>query len=104
MDVDIQFNLMFPRLAPDVIVHVHDIFLPYDYPEWWRNRMYSEQNALVGWLCSGYFEVVYPGQYASRNLSADWKPLVAAFPLFAEEAAGSIWLRRDAGRGAGTGD
>ena len=32
MDVDIQLNRIFPVLRPGVIVHRHDIFLPYDYP------------------------------------------------------------------------
>ena len=63
MDVDIQFNRLFPRLKPGVIVHIHDIFLPDDYPPPWRVRNYSEQNALVGWLVSGYFEILWPGRY-----------------------------------------
>jgi len=92
MDVDIEFNIFFPRLASGVIVHVHDVFLPYDYP--WRYRMYSEQNALIGWLYSGYFNVLYPGYYASRRHAAAWDRLAARFAPLADRAAGSIWLKR----------
>jgi hypothetical protein len=28
-------------------VHLHDIFLPWDYPEEWRGRYYSEQYLLA---------------------------------------------------------
>jgi Methyltransferase domain len=37
---------VFPRLRPGVRVHVHDVFLPFDYPEAWAWRYYSEQYML----------------------------------------------------------
>jgi predicted O-methyltransferase YrrM len=92
MDVDIQFNRLFPRLKPGVIVHIHDIFLPDDYPPTWRNRHYTEQNALVGWLVSGFFEIVWPAQYAltrHRQLVNDALSDIAPTPQ-----GGSVWLRR----------
>jgi hypothetical protein len=100
MDVDIQFNRIFPTLPAGVLVHVHDIFLPYDYPpnlkKWW----FSEQNALVGWIVSGYFDVVFPSHYAQRcyaDLISDrlGQPLASLF----QRNAGSIWLRRAAPSG-----
>lgn len=92
MDVDIQFNRLFPRLKPGVIVHVHDIFLPDDYPPHWRLRFYSEQNALVGWLVSRYFEILWPGQYVVTR----HRDLVdqAVGGLAEVRGAGSLWLRR----------
>lgn len=36
-----------PRLAKGVIVHIHDIYLPYDYPEFMCERFYSEQYGLA---------------------------------------------------------
>lgn len=92
MDVDIQFNRMFPRLAPGVLVHVHDVFLPDDYPAHWRVRNYSEQNALIGWILGGYFDVVFPSQYAlTRHLDAVRHVAEAIAPL---NGGGSLWLRR----------
>ncbi|MBU7579422.1 MAG: class I SAM-dependent methyltransferase [Porphyrobacter sp.] len=45
-DVLVEFQQIIPRLAPGVIVHVHDIFTPRDYPEkWLRNDrlLWNEQ-------------------------------------------------------------
>jgi predicted O-methyltransferase YrrM len=92
MDVDIQFNRLFPRLKRGVIVHVHDIFLPDDYPPHWRVRNYSEQNALIGWLISNYFEIIWPGQYVvTRHADAVHRALG---DLGDVAKGGSLWLRK----------
>ncbi|MEM6465240.1 MAG: class I SAM-dependent methyltransferase, partial [Pseudomonadota bacterium] len=94
MDVDIQFNRMFPVLSPGTLVHVHDIFLPDGYPESWSDRLYSEQNALIGWIMSGFFEVLYPGYYVATRMVDDLKTqLGPLMPEAPERNAGSIWLR-----------
>jgi Methyltransferase domain len=49
-DVAIMFLEVLPRLKPGVWVHIHDIFLPSDYPpEWGDNRQdyYTEQYMLA---------------------------------------------------------
>ena len=94
MDVDIEFNMMFPVLTPGVIVHVHDIFLPYDYPVRWGSRMYSEQNGLIGWLCAGYFDVLYPGHFASQQHDGAWRMLAQELEFLTNPSAGSMWLER----------
>ena len=92
MDVDIQFNRLFPRLKPGVLVHIHDIFLPDDYPDYWRVRHYSEQNALIGWLMGRYFEILWPGRYV---LTRHYRELNAAVGHIAELiGGGSMWLRK----------
>lgn len=93
MDVDIQFNRMFPRLKPGVIVHVHDIFLPDDYPPHWRVRNYSEQNALMGWLVSGYFDILWPGRYVVTRHQDRIQRGFHGFDL-QDGRAGSLWLQR----------
>ena len=60
-----------------------------------RRWSFSEQNALIGWIVSGYFETVFPAYYA-RQVHAE---LVEAafgreFPPIAHSGPGSIWLRR----------
>ena len=95
MDVDIQFNRFFPALRPGVIVHVHDIFLPYGYPDDWSRRFYSEQNALIGWILSGYFDVIFPGHYATRAHGAALEEKLGRhLPALAASQSGSVWLRR----------
>jgi hypothetical protein len=46
-DVDILFNHVLPGLRRGVLVHVHDIFLPDDYPPEWEWRGYNEQLGLT---------------------------------------------------------
>lgn len=93
MDVDIQFNRMFPRLKRGVIVHLHDIFLPDDYPPHWNDRNYSEQNALVGWIVSGYFDVLWPGRYVVTRRDAQVQASFGDCDL-GPGTAGSFWLRK----------
>lgn len=45
-DVTVFFLEVIPRLAAGVIVQVHDIFWPLDYPAEWGARFYSEQYLL----------------------------------------------------------
>ena len=45
-DVTVLFLEVLPRLAPGVLVHVHDVFLPWDYPAEWADRLYAEQYLL----------------------------------------------------------
>lgn len=94
MDVDIEFNFLFPVLKPGVIVHIHDIFLPFGYPDIWGDRVYSEQNALPGWIISGYFDLVFGGQFATRRLGSAWNQVAAAFPPLRASGSGSLWLKR----------
>lgn len=94
-DTDIEFNRMFPELPKGAIVHIHDIFLPDDYPPNWFDRRYSEQNALIGWIMSGYFDVIYPGYYlATRMEDALNETFGDLMPRIPRENAGSIWLRK----------
>ena len=92
MDVDIQFNRVFPRLKKGVIVHIHDIFLPDDYPMHWRVRNYSEQNALIGWLLTGAFEIIWPSQYVFTRHTALLKASLGDICPIA--GGGSLWLRK----------
>jgi Methyltransferase domain len=73
-DVTVFFLEVLPRLKPGVIIHVHDIFLPYDYPPAWTKRVYSEQYMLAATLVFGQnLEVLFPGYY------------VAIDPIFGKE-------------------
>lgn len=48
-DVLTLYQGVIPRLAPGVVVHAHDIFTPFDYPEKWLRadrRLWNEQYLL----------------------------------------------------------
>lgn len=52
-DVTVFFTEILPMLPAGTLVGVHDIFLPYDYPQIWLGRWYSEQYLLASWLLGG---------------------------------------------------
>lgn len=71
-DVTVFFLEILPRLRPGVLVHVHDIFLPDDYPPYWEYRYYphrywSEQYLLASSLLAGHsgYDIVLPNYYIS---------------------------------------
>jgi hypothetical protein len=67
-DVVHLFFEVLPRRAPGVVVHVHDIFLPHDYPREWaitENRSWNEQYLLRALLMySTAFEVLFGACHA----------------------------------------
>ncbi|MDE2256894.1 MAG: class I SAM-dependent methyltransferase, partial [Xanthomonadaceae bacterium] len=62
-DVNYLYFEVLPRLASGVCVHIHDIFLPHDYPREWvlgENRSWNEQYLLRALLMhSSAFRVVF---------------------------------------------
>ena len=68
-DVTVFFLEILPRLKSGVTVHLHDIFLPFDYPRLWMDRHYSEQYLLAAYLLAGYsrIEVLLPLAYMSQH-------------------------------------
>jgi predicted O-methyltransferase YrrM len=94
-DVDLLVNHIMPDLAQGVLVHVHDIFLPDDYPTAWAWRGYGEQLALVGQITSGAWQPLF----ASRYMVTRWpetlaKSAVGPLPLMPGALETSLWLRR----------
>lgn len=69
-DVLTEYLSIIPRLKPGVIVHVHDIFTPYDYPKKWvveDLRFWNEQYILEALLSGGKLEVLLANYYLSQN-------------------------------------
>jgi hypothetical protein len=83
-----------PRLSAGTILHVHDVFLPFEYPrEWlvdfgWKwNEQYLVQALLQD---SAAIEVLWPGYYLERTLM-NFKD---HFPAMRKGHATSLWLRK----------
>ncbi len=70
-DATVFFLDVLPRLKPGVVVHIHDIFWPFDYPSHWRARYYSEQYLLAAYLLAGFsrMKVLLPLAYVSSDPS-----------------------------------
>src|SRR5205085_7340172 len=68
-DVAVLFLDVLPRLKPGVLVHIHDIYLPSDYPPRIIDWYYSEQYMLAAALLAGHqnFRVLLPGHYVASQ-------------------------------------
>jgi hypothetical protein len=95
-DVQYLFLEVVPRLAPGVYVHVHDIFMPAEYPRSWvmkEHRFWTEQYLLQAFLAfNSAWEVVWAGSYMHLQHP---KELAAAFRSYGPtRSPGSFWIRR----------
>jgi hypothetical protein len=96
-DATVFFFEVLPRLRPGVLVHIHDIVLPRDYPPQWRYRWYSEQYLLAAFLLANpaRFEVVLPNAFvdADPDLRAVAEPLWRRLGVTEHYLPASFWLR-----------
>jgi hypothetical protein len=92
-DVTVFFLELMPRLKAGTIVHIHDIFLPLDYPPAWSKRMYSEQYMLATMLLCPQpsFKVLLPNCFVCND--ADLQSRVESFLVPAGWAGGSFWIK-----------
>jgi Methyltransferase domain len=94
-DVNYLFLEVLPRLNPGVIVHVHDIFLPFEYRRDWvlnEFRFWTEQYLLHAFLTfNSAFEVLLANYYLSEYHQ---EQLRAVFPDLPRWIGGSFWMRR----------
>jgi hypothetical protein len=86
-----------PRLAPGVVVHFHDVFLPWDYPRSWVESFeafsYAEQYLLQAFLTFNERFRVLCAAYALAR--ADPGRLRATIPSVQEGVfPRAFWLRR----------
>ena len=94
-DVDDLFNRVMPTLPPGVLVHIHDIFLPDDYPVIWDWRGYNEQLGVAAMLSGGGFEILFASHYvATRMRDQLAASAVARLPAKAGAMPASLWLRK----------
>jgi hypothetical protein len=73
MGGDVLYEILeiLPRLSKGVYVHIHDIFLPYEYPEPWLKEQkwfWAEQYLLQAFLqFNETFEIVWASHYMHRT-------------------------------------
>ncbi len=93
-DVDLLLNKVIPTLPAGVWIHVHDIFLPEDYPVSWDWRGYNEQQGFAA-LITGGFAPVFASAWARSALAERLGRSVMkdiTVPEGAFEA--SLWLKK----------
>ncbi len=87
-----------PFLKKGVIVHIHDIYLPYDYPQFMCDRFYSEQYGLAMYLLanSEKYESILPNYfiYEDQELKKQIEPIWNHPNLEGvERHGGSFWIK-----------
>jgi hypothetical protein len=93
-DVDRLLNNVLPRLPKGTLVHIHDIFLPDDYPPDWHWRGYNEQSAVLPLLIGGAYRPLFASRYVQTRMQKELAAsLVATLPC-QENLATSLWLEK----------
>ncbi len=97
---DVNFIVLnvLPRLRPGVVVHIHDVFLPFEYPRDFAEKygLYWNEQYLVQAFLSmnpGY-EVLLSGAALTRLRRSDFLSRVP--PGVPAEGSGAFWIRRTA--------
>lgn len=93
-DVDQLFNRILPALPKGVLVHIHDIFLPDDYPADWAWRGYNEQLAVLPLISSGAYRPLFASHFAATRLTKEMAASVAATLPSSKAPATSLWLEK----------
>jgi hypothetical protein len=94
-DVNFLFLQIIPNLKPGVIIHVHDIFFPNEYPREWvlgRLNFWSEQYLLQAFLSfNNEFEVLLCNSFLATKYK---KQMMETFPKSPWCGGSSFWFRR----------
>jgi len=97
-DAMVCFLELLPNLRKGVIVHFHDIYLPYDYPQFMCDRFYNEQYTLAAFILAnpGKYKPILPNFFISEDkelrgiLKSVWEhPNLQS----AQRHGGSFWLQ-----------
>jgi len=95
-DVNYIYFHIIPRVKPGCYIHIHDIFIPDDYPEEWihNDKVYfNEQYLVMAFLMyNSQFKIRLAAQYMSQKYK---DKLIALFPRFHRSfSPGSLWIQR----------
>ena len=100
-DVNFLYLDILPRLAPGVIVHIHDINLPYEYPKVYFTNpafrvFWTEAYLLQAFLSlNPNFEIMLAMHYLTHD---HWDEYCKTFqhldPNVHKATSGSFWIRR----------
>lgn len=95
-DVNYLFFEVLPRLRPGVIVHIHDIFLPDEYPKEWvidQGRNWNEQYVVRAFLeFNTEWQLIWAAHFMGTRYTTSVQATFPRYPLLG--GGGSIWLRR----------
>jgi hypothetical protein len=94
---DVCFALfeVLPRLARGVLVHIHDMFWPFEYPRRWvieENRSWNELYAVRAFLSyNDAWRIMLFNDYLAK---LERGMIEATYPPFMQDTGGALWLQR----------
>ena len=97
-DATVTFLELLPHLKKGVIVHIHDIYIPYDYPQFMCDRFYSEQYMLAAFIIANpqKYKPIFPCIFVSedKELAQKLNPIWdSENTKTVEKHGGSFWLQ-----------
>jgi predicted O-methyltransferase YrrM len=97
------FNVL-PCIKPGVFIHIHDIFLPYEYPKRWYDEIsifWNEQYLLLAYLLENpAIEIILPNYLLSLKSKDTLRERFKAFDIWGltnnlgGASGASLWLRK----------
>ena len=97
-DVMYEYLEILPRLAPGVVIHIHDIFLPMEYPYEWIDELkffWNEQYLLQGFLSFNQeFKVIMPTYALDKQYPGGLKTYIPSCAEQTKDLASSFWIER----------
>lgn len=94
-DVDMLLNRVLVSLPTGVMVHVHDIFLPDDYPPDWEWRGYNEQLGVAQLVAGAGWRIEFASHYVvTRMADRIARGVIGRLPLPAGARESSLWLKK----------
>jgi hypothetical protein len=94
-DVNYLFFEILPRLKPGVIVHIHDIFLPDEYPKTWvkQGRNWNEQYLVQAFLqFNTSWQIIWAANYMGTRFTSEVQAVFPQYPSIG--GGGSLWIQR----------
>lgn len=97
-DVDRLLCHVLPRLPRGVLIQIHDIFLPDDYPEDWDWRGYNEQLGVATLLAGGGWDPLFASHYVATRMADEVaRSPAGSLVLSAQAKESSLWLEKTGG-------
>lgn len=95
-DVLVEFLEILPQLNSGVLVHVHDIFTPKDYPAAWiidEHRLWNEQYLLEAFLtCNNQFKIIGALNMLKHKHPGQFHKACPHSALIEKDEPGSFWM------------
>jgi Methyltransferase domain len=97
-DVLFEFLEVLPLLRPGVLIHVHDVFSPRDYPKEWifdLHSQWNEQYLLEAFLSNNnQFQIIGAVNFLKHSYSKELEEKCPNTGKIPEDQPGSFWITR----------